>query len=30
MNLPQGDHKLRLKNVHETENPILRNLNGVF
>jgi hypothetical protein len=22
MNFPQGNHKLRLKNVHERENPI--------
>jgi hypothetical protein len=25
MNFPQGNHKLRLKNVHERENPILKN-----
>ena len=25
MNLSQGNHKLRLKNVNERENPILKN-----
>jgi hypothetical protein len=25
MNFPQGNHKLRLKNVHERENTILKN-----
>jgi len=25
MNLSQGNHKLRLKNVYERENPILKN-----
>jgi hypothetical protein len=25
MNLSQGNHKLRLKNVYERENPILEN-----
>jgi hypothetical protein len=25
MNFPQGNHKLRLKNVYERENPILKN-----
>jgi hypothetical protein len=24
MNFPQGNHKLRLKNVYERENPILK------
>jgi hypothetical protein len=25
MNFSQGNHKLRLKNVYERENPILKN-----
>jgi hypothetical protein len=25
MNFPQGNHKLRLKNVYERENPMLKN-----
>jgi hypothetical protein len=26
MNFPQGNHKLRLKNVHEREHPILKKI----
>jgi hypothetical protein len=26
MNFPQGNHKLRLKNVYERENPILKKI----